>query len=442
MAPATAKQARLLRLANRLGSQGVAGVPKTETERLLWARSHAEWDRQAFLADEEETLRAKMLPRVFGANNLQQGSAHGTALFHLREYPMFPGEYIPPEQNTLASIRDELKSDLTAQNLKHAWHKVQGAHFESSEELYARSEGLDDTQIGEVVAALFPFLGIDDARALVRRTVESLSRPDSTPSRQLNNTVSAEALGLDNTPGHYTNFLEWIGRVMDTKAFQTEHALYQFCRRRFNREDVRVMWENYKLFSKESLALAQSDSYSHFFEVLKDYKSKLYARDTRPQKGVRIDPQEVDPDTGIAVGFGSFMKIDTVCWMRENRDATGLMTAQGKPIHEVCADAAWNMEELLWPFDEAGLNVREFDVYIDTTRNFVAPTIGQLEWCQSARLAIANAIAKMIPPCRVPLKKAGLLTVDKRLPIEGHPGRLPSANTGENTVARPYYKRA
>ena len=439
VSPTTAKQAMYYRLINKLSKQRIPGIPQGEAEKLLLAKSHEERDRDQALSEEEERRRSNMLPMQFGANNITQGSVNGESMFHFRDYPMFPGEYIPAEHNTLASVRDELRADLTAQSIKDAWIRVAGGGggFDSPTAFFASSEGsLDDVQVGEVVNAMLPSLTADESRALTRRVLEAISSPESTPARQLNSTVSADALGLDDTPGHYTNFMEWMGRLMDSKGFKTEQALYQFSRRRFNRQDVRLMYENYKLFSKEALQVAQSDGYSHLHAILKDYSDKVYSRDSRAIKGVRIDPQEVEEHSGISIGFGSFYKIDVVAWIRENRDGNGKMTAQGKDIRDVCADAAWRLEELLWPFDEASLNVRDFDVYLDTTRNFLAPEIGGEHWCGAARLAVANAISKMLPLTRVALKKAGLLTADKRLPIEDHPGYL------SNTKFRPYSKRS
>src|SRR3989338_8468920 len=301
-APRSARHSRLLRLANHLAREKVPGAPVGEADKYVWAASHARRLEDQTLSEDEERLRAKIIPLSMtntgahqymkrniandetdetnwmnsstfrnergadaslngsadsaGSNNSNSfatpgGSNEGNGnLFHFRDYPMFPGEYVPAGHNTLASLRDELKSDLTAQSLKDSWMRVTGgAFFDTPESFYGNVDGLDEQQLVDVVAALFPKLGPHESNALIRRVLESISKSSSAAARRLSRTVTAEALGLDNAPQHYSNFLEWMGRMTGTKAFTTEHAIFQFSRRKFNRGDVQHMWENYNLAS-------------------------------------------------------------------------------------------------------------------------------------------------------------------------------------------------
>ncbi|AAZ13076.1 ribosomal protein S9/S16, putative [Trypanosoma equiperdum] len=427
LSPRTARHARLFRLAGKLADSGSPGVPKSDGERLVWVNSHVRRDKDISLSQEEERIRELMMPLEVGENSFAaNGQATHGNLFYFREYPMYPGEYVPAEHNTLSSLRDELRLDLTAQSLKEAWMRVSGGvYFQSVDEYYASVDGLDAEQIGEVLAALFPELNCYEAQALVQRTLECISRPVSAASRQLSRTITAEAVGLDNAPGHYTNFLEWMGRLTETRAFKTEHALFEFSRRKFNRDDVRVMFENYRLMSKATLLADSADSYSHFYTVLKDFARKVAGEDSRHQIGVRIDEAEVDPETGIAVGRGCAdgEKYHFTALLRENRDHNGIITVMGKPLSLVLDNKAWLMEMVLMPFDEANLDYRDFDVHI-VSEGHAMPSIANEIAAFALRMAVANALVKLIPLTRIPLKKSGLLSVDRRRERGQFPGYL------------------
>lgn len=437
ISPRTARHARLFRLAASLGS--APGVPQSDGERLAWVNSHVKRNQDRELSRVEEEIREKMMPLEVGENAIVSNNqaTHGN-LFHFREYPMYPGEYIPPEHNTLSSLRDELRADLTAQSLKEAWMRVSGGmFFKSAEDYYASVDGLDEEQLGEIVAAVLPDLRRYEAQALVSHVLESLSKPSNTPARQLSRTITSDAVGLDNAPGHYTNFLEWMGRMTETRAFKTEHALFEFSRRKFNRDDVRVMYENYNLMSKATLQADSADSYSHFYTVLKDFSRKVAGEDTRHQIGVRIDEAEVDPQTGIAVGHGRAdgEKYMFTALIRENRDGNGSVTLMGKPLATVFDDKSWLMEMVLMPFDEAKLNYRDFDVNI-VSEGKAMPSIANDIAAFACRMSVANAITKLLPLTRIPLKKSGLLSVDRRR----EPGQFPGFVDGKKNK-RKFAKR-
>lgn len=427
LAPRSAQQARLFRLANRLARDKVPGAPTAEADKLLWAKAHERKLADERLSRDEEALKRRALPTAVGAHApANHQTTSGDNLFHFREYPMYPGEYVPPQHNTLSSLRDELAADLSAQSLKTAWLKVSknGSTFDTPEDYYSRVDGLEESQLSEIVHALFPSLNAAEAASLVRRTLETISKPSDNASRQLAESVSAEALGLDNAPGHYTNFLQWFGRITTSKAFQTENSIDQLCRRAFNKGDVRVMYENYNLLSPEALNRMKADGYSHYYTVLRDYATKVAGRDTRHQIGVRIDPPEIDPETGFSFGVGSTFQIEMRCYLRQNTDATGEVCIQGKPWHVFFEDRSVDMETILSVFDEAGLNARDFDVYFyiasamheNINRGYALST--------ASSLALANAVSRMLPLTRIPLKKAGLLSMDRRKADEPHSGFL------------------
>eukprot|EP00331_Platyophrya_macrostoma_P000004 CAMPEP_0176405392 /NCGR_PEP_ID=MMETSP0127-20121128/312_1 /TAXON_ID=938130 /ORGANISM="Platyophrya macrostoma, Strain WH" /LENGTH=439 /DNA_ID=CAMNT_0017784445 /DNA_START=1 /DNA_END=1320 /DNA_ORIENTATION=+ len=435
MSPRSARQARLLRLANQLSASGAPGVPKTDGERMVWVHSHirAEADKQ--LSREEEVAREQIMPLGVGQHAIATHgqSSHGN-LFQFREFPMYPGEYIPPQHNALSSLRDDLRMDLSAQSIKQAWMRVSGgSYFQSSSEYYASVDGLDAEQLGEIISASLPGFNRYESKALVTRVLELLSKPGDSPARKLGRTISAEAVGLDNAPGHYTNFLEWMGRLTETRAFKTEHALFQFSRRKFNRDDVRVMFENYSLMSKAALQQSASDSYSHFYHVLKDFSIKVAGEDTRHQVGVRIDEAEVDVDTGVSVGLGQAdnKKYIFTAILRENKDRNGQVFLHGRPLHVAFDNRSWLMEKVLQPFDEAKLDFRDFDVSIISEGKH-SPFIGNGIAASAVRLAVANAIAKMLPLTRIPLKKSGLLSYDRR----AEPGQFPGFLDGKKAHRR------
>lgn len=426
--PQSAKHARLLRLTKTLAKQQPAppNVPQSDGEQQLLALSQIKFDRDVALSKEEETLREALIPLEQRAHNAVTGTNRaGDNMFYFRDFPMFPGEVIPPEHQTLSSVRKELQDDLTVHSLKEAWFRVAGGmQFRSVQDYYRRADGLDEVQLREVVAALFPSLTVPESAALIRRTLEAITNPHSTPARDLSSRVSAESLGLDAAPGHYSNFLEWMARMMDTSAFKTEHAIYQFARRKFNRQDVRIMFENYHLLSTTALQTAQSDGYSHFYEVLKDFALKVSGEDTRAQVGVRIDPQEMDPQTGFAFGLGKHRNFEVIAMVRENRDGTGNLYAHGKTLQELLDHKAWMLEVVLTPFDEAGLNFKDFDVYFVNSQKLATPNWARHSWAAAARLGLSTALTKLLPLTRINLKKAGYLTFDRTRTVGDHPGFL------------------
>ncbi|EPY42422.1 hypothetical protein AGDE_01501 [Angomonas deanei] len=391
------------------------------------------------LSREEEQLRERLIPLEVGENAIvaNNQASHGN-LFHFREYPMYPGEYVPAQHNTLASLRDELRMDLTAQSLKEAWMRVSGGvFFNSVEDYYASVDGLDEEQVGEIVSALLPNLRKYEAQALVTHVLESLSKSSDSVTQRLSRTIAADAVGLDNAPGHYTNFIEWMGRMAETTAFKTEHALFEFSRRKFNREDVRVMFENYNLMSKATLEADSADSYSHFYSVLKDFSRKVAGEDTRHQIGVRIDESEVDEKSGFAVGHGRAdgEKYMFTAFIRENRDGNGTVTMMGKPLGEAMDNKSWLMEMILMPFDEGKLNYRDFDVNL-ISEGKAMPSYANEIAAFACRMAVATAITKLLPLTRIPLKKSGLLSVDRRR----EPGQFPGYVDGKKNK-RKFAKR-
>uniref|UniRef100_A0A7S1Q8W2 Uncharacterized protein n=1 Tax=Neobodo designis TaxID=312471 RepID=A0A7S1Q8W2_NEODS len=440
MAPTTARQARLLRLANTLSRRNAPGAPKSEADRLLWVRSHERKEQDTRLSTEEESIRARLLPTTVGNNAVSMHTrAGGENLYHFREYPMFPGEYVPPEHNVLASVRDSLRADLTAQSVKDAWMRVSGGNFFGSpQEFYASRDGLNEDQLADIVNALFPDLSTSEAQGMVRRILEAISSPSQTAHRTIAGTISADALGLDDSPGHYSNFLQWMSRISETKAFATEHSIYQFCRRAFNREDVVTMWHNYHVLSPDAVRRQSADGYSHFYSVLRDYSIKVKGTDTRHQRGVRIDPREVDPATGFSFGYGRFDRTELVCMLRPNREGRGTMTLKGKPIQEAFGGNAVWLEQILAPFDEARLNVNDFDVHFYAPNEKQArPEMPAREEAIAAQFGVANAITRAIPLTRIPLKKAGYLSFDRTTVPGDHPGFRDM-----KYKMRPFFKRA
>ncbi|CCW65082.1 unnamed protein product [Phytomonas sp. EM1] len=434
LCPRTARHARLFRLVSEMTS-----APSSDGEKLAWVNSHVKRNEDKELSREEEELREPLIPLDVGENSITTNSqaSHGN-LFHFRDYPMFPGEYVPSQHNTLSSLRENLKFDLTAQSLKEAWMRVSGGmFFKSVDDYYSSVDGLDEEQLGEIVSALLPDLSLYESRALVTHILETLTKPTDSPSRQLSRSITADAVGLDNAPNHYTNFLEWMGRMTETRAFRTEHALFEFSRRKFNKNDVQIMFENYNLMSKATIESDSADSYSHFYTVLKDFSRKVAGEDTRHQIGVRIDDEEIDLKTGIAVGHGRAdgEKYMFTALIRENRDHNGCVTLLGKPLSMVFDNKAWLMEMVLMPFDEAKLDYRDFDVNI-VSEGKAMPSLANDIAAFACRMAVSNAITKLIPLTRIPIKKAGLLSVDRRR----EPGQFPGYVDGKKNK-RKFAKR-
>lgn len=436
LSPRSARHARLFRVAKKIKSTNKS---KSDGEILSWVNSHIKTQQDRGLSFLEESIREKQMPIQIGENAIIGGNqaSHGN-LFHFREYPMYPGEYIPAEHNSLSSLKDNLKKDLTTQSLKNAWIRVSGGMiFKSIEDYYSSTDGLDEEQIGEIVHATLPNLNRHEAKSLVNHIIESFSTISDTPHRKLCRSISSEAVGLGDSPGHYNDFIEWMGRMTETKAFKTEHALFEFSRRKFNKNDVRIMFENYRLLSKSTIESDRVDSYSHFYEVLKDFSRKIAGEDTRHQIGVRIDPAEVDLKTGIAVGKGMAdgNKYQFTALIRENKNYNGSINIMGKPLSVAFDDKSWLMEMVLMPFDEAKLDVNDFDVSI-ISEGKAMPSIANEISAFGCRMAVANAIVKFLPTTRIALKKAGLLSVDRRR----EPGQFPGFLDGKKTK-RKFSKR-
>eukprot|EP00760_Papus_ankaliazontas_P018484 PhM_4_TR17510/c0_g1_i2/m.51081 len=400
-------------------------------EMMVQVRSHiqSQEDRKHSVLEEA----ARPWHEVFGGaesrtlESYRTTSAESTEdgnIFTFRSFPMYPGEYIPAGHDSLASLRDNLTEDLMAQNLKSAWMRVTKnmGHFDSTEEFYKRADGADEHRLMDIVCALFPAMSPDDARSLVRKVLEAISTESHSTVRVLNRTITAESLGLDNAPQHYTNFLEWMARLMDTVGFKTEHALFQFCRKKFNGYDARLMYENYLLMGRGFQEAARVDGYSHYHTLFRDYIAKITSADSRGQIGVRIDPTEVDLKTGIAVGWGVHKDYHVTALVRENVDGTGKMFVQGEPLNVVFKDQAWTMEMLLQPFDEAGLNFKDFDVYLSADFTVSGPHTKQMTMGKAGRMAISMALTKMMPITRIALKKVGFLSFSRRRPWGTRPG--------------------
>ena len=126
-----------------------------------------------------------------------------------------------------------------------------------------------------------------------------------------------------------------------------------------------------------------------------------------------------------------------MCLIRENRDGTGEMYSQGKPIRGTLLDRPWIMEHVLWTFDEAGVNARDFDVYFINKSVANSPDHDSYNVGRAMRLALARGLSNLMPITRIRLKKAGLLTFDPHAAIEHHPGYL---NQGQKR--RRFSKRA
>ena len=245
ISPNTSRSALLYRMAGGAG----------ETGRLIWASSHHRHGQDRRLSGAEERARGRLLPTRVGPHSAATAGAEAAGdLYHFRDFPLFPGECVPPGHNALRSLRDELELDLRAQSLREAWVRQAGAG--------APGGGLDPDQLADIVAALYPALGTTEAAGLVARVLELLSQPDNTARRRVAQVASAEALGLDKAPRHYTNFMEWMSRLTNTIAFKTEHCISGFTQRKFSRHDVRVMNANYRALSNEALKEAQLDGYT------------------------------------------------------------------------------------------------------------------------------------------------------------------------------------
>jgi len=423
LSPVTIQEAIVRRtaLATQVGSK----KSKPPADVMLWVRSHIQrLEDQTCSALEESVLPWKEATNDSSGRTLgsyRSGTTSDASVFTFREFPMYPGEYIPAGHKSLASMRDNLTQDLLAQNIKTAWMSVtRGDHFASPGEFYRRADGLDESRLVDIVGALYPSLDVHDSRALIRKTLETISTDSNTLVRVLNRAVTAESVGLDNSPQHYTNFLEWMARLMDTVGFKTEHAISMFCRKKFNSYDARIMYENHLLMGNSYLSAARVDGYTHYYTILRDFIQKITAVDTRAQIGVRIDPPEMDPRTGLAIGWGLHKFLTVIAMVRENKDGTGSMYIHGEPLNVYMRDQSWWMELLLQPFDDAGVSYKDFDVYLSS--EMTVPRGDNQRLSRAGRIAIAMALTKLMPITRIHLKKAGLLSFSRKYPWGHKPG--------------------
>ena len=404
----------------------VARIAHMPADLMVWVRSHLKRDADRRFSDREEKLRPwneamrSTAGKTLGSHRSSPTDTDDNS-FTMREFPMYPGEYIPSGHNSLATLRDELTLDLLAQNIKTSWMKITGGEFfQSMPEYYKRVDGLDEALLQDIVGAIYPNLDVHDTRALIRKVLETLSTDSNTVIRALSRTVTAECLGLDDAPQHYTNFLEWMSRMMDTVGFKTENAIYQFCRRKFNAYDVRLMYENYSMMGKNFLDAAKVDGYTHYYLIMKDYIRKLHSKDSRAQIGVRIDPVEYDPKTGFAYGWGFHNELFVYAHIRENISGTGEIVLHGEPVATYLGDQSWWLEYLLQPFDDAGLSFKDFDVQLKA--ELVHPRGDKNRLCRAGRIAIAMGLTKLMPITRIHLKKAGMLSFSKRRTWNEKPG--------------------
>ncbi|KAJ9456742.1 hypothetical protein DIPPA_57496 [Diplonema papillatum] len=400
----SAQQARLLK------AMRVLKPRSSEMDLKIWMNNHLrEKGDQEFSRIQEEAWEPYM---PGSTDHRSQKSATFSEVGRSRggpvrqhSLPLFPGEY--------HANPDDVQS-LSVQNLKGLYSTVarEGEMFSKKHDLLLRIPSLDYEKIEELVSNLFPNMEREESNALLAKVVQSIQLGvDNEHVAEKKRILTSEMLQLQGYPQTFTAMVEAIGRRKQSKAHKVSTAREEFYK------NLNFKWEHLQSLRRNAHLLG--DKYTNtvpdivdvVYDIYKDYIDWLEKAEGKSgeesEEKIPISERQVnDEHLQYAYGTGYRRNSEAVCRLRENADGNGKMSTNGSvPIAHFRGNVH-AVEVLLQPFDECDLNVFDFDVDIEV---FVGSQHAQAE---AARVAISNALVKMLPHTKVYLHMASFLYPD------------------------------
>eukprot|EP01062_Namystynia_karyoxenos_P067318 TRINITY_DN61243_c0_g1_i1.p1 TRINITY_DN61243_c0_g1~~TRINITY_DN61243_c0_g1_i1.p1 ORF type:complete len:469 (+),score=132.67 TRINITY_DN61243_c0_g1_i1:115-1407(+) len=418
---ANAQHARVLRAMRQLKPRA------SEMELRVWLGKHIRERQDMQFSRDQEVAWAPYMPGAVGEKSgkvprhkapvtaLQAGSSRPTPT------PLFPGEVRAHEEDVRS---------ITRQNVRNLAESVlEGSHqFRDQQDLLLRFPELDLENVQVLIGSLFPDMDAEDTNALARRFIEALQLD---PLKQSNERkqfrmITADILQLQGYPQTFAAMMEAVGRRQESRMHKVIVAREQFFNRlEFKWSDLRAIRKNAQLIGKKFID-ATPDIVDVVYELYREY---IEQKKEVKEDANNVQPQQVhDQELQFAHATGYRQNSQAVCRIRENSDGNGRMSVNGSVPIAHFRGRIHAVEMLLQPFDECDLNVFEFDVDLEVFGG------GDITQAEAMRVALSNALVKMLPHTRVYLNMASFLYPDPRQKPPIFPGERKHG-------ARPYWNR-
>eukprot|EP01061_Rhynchopus_euleeides_P019793 TRINITY_DN32475_c0_g1_i1.p1 TRINITY_DN32475_c0_g1~~TRINITY_DN32475_c0_g1_i1.p1 ORF type:complete len:468 (+),score=152.60 TRINITY_DN32475_c0_g1_i1:108-1406(+) len=393
----------------------------SEVELRVWLQQHqSEREDQEFSRLQEKSWDpykpGSSDPKAQASPAFSASSTSGRgAPVRQHSSPLFPGEY--------RANRDDVQA-LTLQNLRDMYTSTarKSEKFSDKNALLLRVPTLDYEKIEELVSNLFPFMERDETNALLGKVIESIQLDEpQPPNQETMKIMTSEMLQLQGYPQTFAAMVNAIGRRRNSKAFKVEEA-----RRRFF-EDLDFSWEHLQQIRKNVNLMGDTftnnapDIVDVVYAMYKDYIEWMErdargideadAKDTldaagRAQRVAMGDRIVVDGKVQYAYGVGYKFSSESIARVRENANGAGRMSINGSVPISYFRGRVHPVEMCLQPFDEADLNVFDFDIDIEVFNGS--------NWNQASaiRVAISNALVNLMPHTKPSLHMASFLYPD------------------------------
>eukprot|EP01060_Flectonema_neradi_P039931 TRINITY_DN8961_c0_g1_i1.p1 TRINITY_DN8961_c0_g1~~TRINITY_DN8961_c0_g1_i1.p1 ORF type:complete len:452 (+),score=77.53 TRINITY_DN8961_c0_g1_i1:35-1390(+) len=397
----SAQQLRLLRSMKKLKPRA------SELDLRVWLGNHIREKEDQEFSFIQEKAWAPYMPGAGGQNSqtaMQFAGVHGAgggSPARQHSQLTFPGEY--------RADRDDVQS-ISVQNLKTMYtHSAKRSHlFTGKHDFLLKIPTLDYEKLEELVANLFPNMERDETNGLLAKVIEAVQLGESSSLDKVKKNYSlltSDMLQLQGYPQTFSAALEAVARRQESKPFKVFNAREKFFTDlNFKWSHIQQMRRNVQMMGQRSMEDAP-DVVDIVHEIYKEYIDWLENNEEKnPQraKKVPIQEQEInDPDDlqySYATGFNR--SAEALVRIRENTEGAGKMSINGS-IPIVQLKNIYAVELVLQPFDEADLNVFNFDVDIEVWNG--TPTAQAL----ACRISLSNAIVKMLPHTRPFLYTAG-----------------------------------
>eukprot|EP01065_Artemidia_motanka_P038769 TRINITY_DN47613_c0_g1_i1.p1 TRINITY_DN47613_c0_g1~~TRINITY_DN47613_c0_g1_i1.p1 ORF type:complete len:440 (+),score=119.31 TRINITY_DN47613_c0_g1_i1:73-1320(+) len=386
---ASAQQARLLRML-----RGVKPGSSDMDLRVLLEK-HIRVQADQDFSRKQEAAWAPYMPAASGAKSfVRSDSCRASPI------PTFPGEY-RPNQSDVRSI--------TAHNMRMLFQTFLGPaeQFRNTDDLMLRLPNVDMAKIQAVVGEYFPHMDRAEVSALLDLIIK---RVQSDPEAEEGNIphLTADMLQLQGYPQTFTAMLEAVGRRRESKLYKVVATREKFFGQLdFSWDDLLQIRANSQKMGKHFVDAAP-DVIDVVHALYREY-AEAKVSDDKKQVVKAGAPRVVhDQKLQYSHATGYRANAEAVCRLREAADGNGAMSVNGGIPHVHFLGRVACVEMLLQPFDECDLSVFDFDVDIEV---FGGSGPNQ---AQAARVAISNALVKMIPHTRQFLDMASFLYPDPR----------------------------
>ena len=211
--------------------------------------------------------------------------------------------------------------------------------------------------------------------------------------------------------------VEAISRRRASKAFKVQEARKQFF------DDLNFNWEHLQQIRRNSQQMGERytssvpDIVDVVFDLYREYiawleKKEEGADDDEPAAKKRVPVGErvvIDGKLQYAYGTGYRRTSEAIVRIRENANGSGKMSINGSVPVAYFRGHFPPLEMVLQPFDEADLNVFDFDIDVEA---FSGSDYGQ---AGAIRMALSNALVKLLPHTKHALHMASFLFADQSI---------------------------